>query len=424
MLSNELKYLVISDTTKKYEEINKKILKFSKIYFYLMKNYSLQLIQIEKLFINNNNSGDINIIKLIENQHKIIKELVKIINDTLLEKINTEVIKKLEKKSLEPFYDPSAQKKIVKNKNLNIMSNSNHFSKKPKFYVHNNKKENIYPGNSNIKNNLNKSVDDNLISKKLLNQQKIIPLNIITPKTNNEFNGTLSYFNINYNNKMNNFKPYEKYSFKKFEKNSIKPINNFEILLKNKLKNKNNSYLKTSNISNSSYYMNNNYIIDEEINDNNFENNQKQISITTNNNEDESSTLPEMLSKRKQRIKYRSPKTLSSEKTIKNSRNISNFNNDYFLNSITNSTLNSFFDKNDDLNYSKRSNTSFNFFKTNLNNINKDNNYLLKFGKNRIYSVPYINNGKINSPSKFTKQILSNSYRKIKKYKILKFTTS
>ena len=196
MLSNELKYLVISDTTKKYEEINKKILKFSKIYFYLMKNYSLQLIQIEKLFINNNNSGDINIIKLIENQHKIIKELVKIINDTLLEKINTEVIKKLEKKSLEPFYDPSAQKKIVKNKNLNIMSNSNHFSKKPKFYVHNNKKENIYPGNSNLKNNLNKSVDDNLISKKLLNQQKIIPLNIITPKTNNEFNGTLSYFNI------------------------------------------------------------------------------------------------------------------------------------------------------------------------------------------------------------------------------------
>ena len=36
------------------------------------------------------------------------------------------------------------------------MSNSNYFSKKPKYYVQNNKKEKIYKGNINIKNNLNK----------------------------------------------------------------------------------------------------------------------------------------------------------------------------------------------------------------------------------------------------------------------------
>ncbi len=86
-------------------------------------------------------------------------------------------------------------------------------------------------------------------------------------------------------------------------------------------------------------------------------------------------------------------------------------------------TLSNFTERSEGFNYHKR-NTSFNFFRPKNFSFNKYDQIILKLAKHKVYSVPHINNGKINSPSKFTKQILSNSYRKIKKYKILKFTTS
>lgn len=426
MFSNEFKYFVISDTTQKYEEINKKILKFTKIYFNLTKNYYTQLIQIENKINNYNNFGEIKITQLIENQHKIIKELVKIINDIFLEKINSEVIKKLEGKSIDTFYEPLTQKKNIMNKNLDIFSHSNYFSKKPN-YIQNNKKEKIYKDNNyiknniiknNIKNNLNKKIDDNLISRKLNNQKKIIPINIIAPRTNNEFNGAISFLNINSNNIINNFKPYEKYSYSKMEYSPIKTISNFD---------NNKSFLKHNNINNISYYMNNNYTIDEEKNDNNSAN-ERQITIISNNNyEEDNSTLPDMLSLRKKKIKYRSPNTKPSEKNLNSNRNFNKHftpsKSELYFNVLPTSLLNAFNDNSEDFNYNKRSNTFFNFFKPNLYNMDKEKKNLLKLVKTKVYSVPYINNGKINIKSRLTKEILNTSYKKLNKYKRMKCKT-
>ena len=67
--------------------------------------------------------------------------------------------------------------------------------------------------------------------------------------------------------------------------------------------------------------MNTNYTIDEEKTDN-YSTNERQITIISNNNdEDDNSTLPDMLTLRKKRIKYRSPNTKPSEKNLNNNKN-------------------------------------------------------------------------------------------------------
>ena len=443
MYVNELKSFVISDTSQKYEEINKKIIKFSKIYFALSKSNSSQLNK------NQNDNNEINIKQLLDNQHNIIKELVKIINDILIEKINSEVVKKLEGQSFDISDEPLEQKSNT----TNICSMSNYSIDKPYYKQYNikeklcepinnknsiiNNKNNINNININkktikrIKNNLNKSVDENLIAKKLLNQKKIIPLNIITPRTDNEFSGALSFLNININNKVNNYKPYKKFTNYKIEPPSTKKViksymNNLDI-------SKNNPHIRTNNNNNilSSHYMNNNYTIDEEKLDKNSGNNEGQTSITSHNNlEDEN--FPEAFNKRKQKIKYRMGYSHSGDKDNRNIYHLNNLNKiktlnninskaDYYLN--TNSSFPNFNGSNsterlDNIPYyHQRSNTAFNFFKSNFNNLlNKDNKFLLKSSKSTLYSIPYINNGKVIKPSRFTKEIYNNSYLKITKY--------
>jgi len=443
MYVNELKSFVISDTSQKYEEINKKIIKFSKIYFALSKSNSSQLNK------NQNDNNEINIKQLLDNQHNIIKELVKIINDILIEKINSEVVKKLEGQSFDISDEPLEQKSNT----TNICSVSNYSIDKPYYKQYNikeklcepinnknsiiNNKNNINNININkktikrIKNNLNKSVDENLIAKKLLNQKKIIPLNIITPRTDNEFSGALSFLNININNKVNNYKPYKKFTNYKIEPPSTKKViksymNNLDI-------SKNNPHIRTNNNNNilSSHYMNNNYTIDEEKLDKNSGNNEGQTSITSHNNlEDEN--FPEAFNKRKQKIKYRMGNSHSGDKDNRNIYHLNNLNKiktlnninskaDYYLN--TNSSFPNFNGSNsterlDNIPYyHQRSNTAFNFFKSNFNNLlNKDNKFLLKSSKSTLYSIPYINNGKVIKPSRFTKEIYNNSYLKITKY--------
>ena len=442
---NELKSFVISDTSQKYEEINKKIIKFSKIYFALSKSNSSQFNK------NRNDNNEINIKQLLDNQHNIIKELVKIINDILIEKINSEVVKKIEGQSFDISDEPLEQKSNT----TNICSVSNYSIDKPYYKQYNikeklcepinnknsiiNKKNNINNINNNkksikrIKNNLNKSVDENLIAKKLLNQKKIIPLNIITPRTDNEFSGALSFLNININNKVNNYKPYKKFTNYKIEPPSTKKViksymNNLDI-------SKNNPHIRTNNNNNnnilSSHYMNNNYTIDEEKLDKNSGNNEGQTSITSHNNlEDEN--FPEAFNKRKQKIKYRMGNSHSGDKDNRNIYHLNNLNKiktlnninskvDYYLN--TNSSFPNFNGSNsterlDNIPYHhQRSNTAFNFFKSNFNNLlNKDNKFLLKSSKSTLYSIPYINNGKVIKPSRFTKEIYNNSYLKITKY--------
>ena len=414
MYTNELKYFVISDTTQKYEEINKKIITISKIYFYITQKYSYQLNQIEYK-INNNNDNDINIKQLLDNQHNIIKELVKIINNILIEKINNEVIHKLEGQQFDISNEPIKQK----NKSRNISQ---------PIYIQNNISEKVYMQNKKsnkniknngvkkgIKNNFNKSVDENLIAKKLLNQKKIIPLNIITPKTGIEFNGALSFLKNNKNNKVNNYKPYKQISKEKIEKSPInlvsKSSNKQEILNQNSLKNNNN---------NISFFMNNNYTIDEEKNDNYSRNNDRQYIVMTNNNLDEE--LPEVLNRRKQKIKYRNGYIYSSDRDIFRNKSLNYIpsKSEHYLNtnsSFLNFTLSNSTERYTDFSSKKRSNTSLNFFKSNLINIlSKDNKYVIKSNKSKVYSIPYINNGKIITPTKYTKDIYNNSYKKLNHY--------
>ena len=454
MYVNDLKSFVISDTSQKYEEINKRIIKFSKIYFTLSKSISSQSNK------NHNSNNEINIKQLLDNQHSIIKELVKIINDILIEKINSEVVKKLEGQS----FDISDEPLELKSNTTNICSVSNYSIDKPYYKQYNikeklceptNNKNNINQKKNNInnhknyinnikniinnnkksvkrlKNNLNKSLDENLIAKKLLNQKKIIPLNIITPRTDNEFSGALSFLNININNKVNNYKPYKKFTNYKIEPSSTQKViksfaNNFD-------KTKNNLHIRTNNNYNilSSHYMNNNYTIDEEKMDKNSGNNEGQTSITSHNNiEDEN--FSEAFNKRKQKIKYRMGNSHSGDKDNRNIYHMNNLNKiktlnninskvEYFLN--TNSSFPNFNGSNlterlDNIPYHhQRSNTAFNFFKSNFNNLlNKDNKFLLKPSKSTLYSIPYINNGKVIKPSRFTKEIYNNSYLKITKY--------
>lgn len=83
---NDLKYYVISDSSQKYDEINQIIIKFTKLYFFTMKNHSYQISQIENKINEYNVNGEVKIKQLLENQQNIIKELIKIINNFLLEK--------------------------------------------------------------------------------------------------------------------------------------------------------------------------------------------------------------------------------------------------------------------------------------------------------------------------------------------------
>ena len=470
MYTNELKYFVISDNTKKYDEINKKILKIAKIYLNTKKTFSSQIFLIENK-INNNMFGDIKIKQLLENQHQVIKELIKIINEILLEKINNEVVKKYEDQSLDISDESPFQKNIITNKNLKMFSKPNYNNNKPnniksiKNTKNNNNKKNLN------KNNINKSCDDNLISKKLYSQKEIIPLNIIFPKTNNDFNGALSFFKLNNNNNNvdnhyinkinNNYKPYDNLSNNNqnsfSSKSSFKPCNsNLEKFYKPDSKDKIYSYLKKNN--NNFSYRNINYTIDEERNDNYSGINENQMSITSNNNnltsitsnnnnnlDEEYTNLSEMLNSKKKKIKYRAPiksppkKEKDKNNNINNNskrniiRNNNSNNNSYrsinrnnsFMNSFPNFTINNYYEKNEDFFSKKRSNTSFNFFKSSLfNNNNKDQDYLMKFTKTKIYSTPYINNGKINSPSKLAKEILNTSYNKLNKYNRIKPSTS
>ena len=445
---NDLKYYVISDMTPKYDEINRKIVKFTKIYYNTMKNHSYQISQIENKLNEYNIKGEVKINQLLENQQIIIKELIKIINNCLKEIRNNENLKKSEE------YFPLKQKNIIMNNNLHIFTMP-HYSITKNNYSKNKTKEKRTNTNDNYKNittndsirtnNINKSVEDKINHKNILNQKKIISLNIIAPKSGNEYNGALSYLNIK-PSKQNKNKIFGKFVNKEIKKNTnnnklknkiFKSMSTSEIKYKPKLNNKINLYLKTNNISNNNpYYINNNYTIDEEKND--IEgisiNNERQNSISSSNMNENYGILPHILTKRKKRIKYRigTGKILITEKDIngkgllrvKSAKEIP-IKNDFYLNynsSFPNFTnTNSSIDKNSDFSFNRRSNSSLCIFNGNLNNIIKENNKASKKFENEIYSVPYINNGKRIIPTRYTKEVLNKSYKILNKYEQKRF---
>ena len=451
---NDLKYYVISDISPKYDNINKKIIKFTKLYFYTMKNHSYQLAQIENNINQYNIKGEVKIKQLLENQQNIIKELIKIINNILQENRNNKIINKNEER-IKIDYFPLKQKNIIMNNNLHIFAPFNYSITKPN-YQKNNSKEKRLNTNSNdnyknistneiLRSKATKSVDDRMSSKKIVNQKKIIALNIIAPKSGNGYKNALSFLNIKsskQNNKKNVFKKFVNKE-KKITQNSLKhklfkSMSTSEISNKPLIINKNNLYLRTNNISNNNPYVNNNYTIDEEKNDKIdciSLINERQSSISSSNMNENYGNLAHILTKRKKRIKYRVSSRgkilltdkgdyeknmvrVKSEKDMPVKTELYFSYNSYFPNfTLTNFSV----DKNSDFSYHKRSNSALTFFNGNLNNIIKENNRAVRKIENEIYNMPYINNGKRIIPTRFTKEVLNSSYKILNKYEKKRF---
>ncbi len=452
---SELKYYVISDFSQKYEDINKKIIFITKLYFNTMKNNSYLLSQIEIKLNEYNVKGEVKIKQLLERQQSLIKELIKIINNIIFESRNSQISKKLEEQlQLDCF--PLKQKNIITTtNNCHIFSQPHYILDKPKHLKKNVKEKRInlnenlksISTNETIKNNKTKSVDDKNV-KKIIKQKKakkVVALNVIAPKNGNEFNGALSFLNIKSSNQNNKKVLFGKFVNKDKSKKKTKPLkqkilksmSSSEISYKPKvIINKNNLYLKTSNIGNNNnpsfINNNNNYTIDEEKNDNNITLiNERQNSIGNSQIIDNYGMLPHILTKRKKRIKYRGGKVLLTDNNINNNKNIMRVKsakeipvktelyittNTSFYNFNQNNNNNfTPFEKNGNLSYKKRS-------KSSLSLLTSDNDFKEKFKSNKkidtndIYSVPYINNGRRITPSRFTKEVLNNSYKILNKY--------
>ena len=482
---NDLKYYVISDSSQKYDEINQVIIKFTKLYFFTMKNHSYQISQIENKINEYNVNGEVKIKQLLENQQNIIKELIKIINNFLLEKKNNEVVKKLEDQMKMDKFDKIEKKDINENnlplKIKNIITNNNvhcfvpsHYSLVKSCYNKNNPnniKERININNSienaknpstneTIRSNLTKSTDDRINKKKVINQKKIIPLNVIAPKSGVEFNGALSFLNIKSSKQKGKKKIFRKFlnkdmshtgnnTTKPAKKKLFKSMSTSEVTSSNKPNtiNKNSLSLKINNINNNAnnhynphyYNMNNNYTIDEEKNDDDIEKipsikqtiNERLISISSYNANDNYGNLPPIFTKRKKRIKYRSSsggRVLSTEKEIKRSmvrvRSAKEIplKTDFFLHtnsSFPHYTLTNYSTYKIDFPFNRRSNSTINFFTGNNFRI-RENKSLKKF-ENEIFSAPYINNGKRIIPTKVTKGVLNSSYKILNKYEQKRF---
>ena len=444
---NDLKYYVISDITQKYNDINKKIIKFTKLYFYTKKNHSYQITQIENKLNEYNIKGKVKLKQLLENQQNIIKELIKIINNILKD------IRNHENNKINENYIPLKKKDLIMS-NLNIFDVPINSVTKSNYLNNNTKKKIIINSNEICKNintndiikaHINKSVDDKN-NRKLINQKKIISLNVIAPKNRYEFKGTLSFLNMKSSRANNKRKIFGKYINKEKQKIEEKTLKNknfksmsiSEISNKQKLQNKNNLNLKLNNISNNikernPYYINNNYTIDEEKNDN-IEKissiNERQNSISSNNINENYGILPHILTKRKKKIKYRvgNGKVLLTDINNKNLSRVKSakeiaIKNDFYLNynsSFPNFTItNSSIEKTTEFSYNKRSNSSLSIFNGNLNNIIKENNKALKRFQNELFS--YIYNGKKIIPTRYTKEVLNSSYKKLNKYEQKRF---
>ena len=445
---NELKYYVISDVSQKYEDINKKIISLTKLYFITMKNHSYQLSQIETQLNEYNLKGEVKIKLLLEKQQNLIKELIKLINNIIFERRNSQISKKLEEQ-LKIDYFPLKKTNIITTKNSHVFSQPHYISGKPNIFkkkikekrLNSNENAKNISTNEPLRSNLTKSVDDKNTKKKLNKKKKFVALNVIAPKNGSEFNGALSFLNIKSSNQNN-----KKIMFGKFinkEKNKKKPkplkqkilksMSNSEISYKPKvIINKSNLYLKTSNLSdnnNPSFINNNNYTIDEEKTDNTISiMNDRQNSISNSQIIENYGNLPHILTKRKRRIKYRGGKVLLTDNNnnknmirIKSAKEIP-IKTDYYIstnasyynytqNNINNSTH---FEKNGNFSYKKRSNSSLCLLTT--DNEFKENLKAIKKIDDEIYSLPYINNGKRIIPTRFTKEVLNNSYKIINKY--------
>ena len=137
-----------------------------------------------------------------------------------------------------------------------------------------------------------------------------------------------------------------------------------------------------------------------------------------------------MLTKRKKRIKYRVARNgrivltdnnlnmvrVKSAKEIPLKKELClKFNTSFPNFTITTSSI----DKIRNFSSNKRSNSALCLYNGKLNLI-KDKKTIIKNVNNKVYSVPYINNGKRIIPTRFTKEVYNSSYKIINKYEKMK----
>ena len=303
---HELKNFIISDPSEKYEKLNEKLIKNAKIYFNLIKYNSFPLSKIEKsLNYNRPKNAQINIGSILLNQNNLIKELVQLINNILLDIRNSEFIRKFEEHHQTDFINQNPKNDVSKK------STSNDTSCNP--------------------------TPKNIIPKTTIYKKNIIPLNVIAPKNNIEFNGTVSFLNFNMLNSKN--------------KNTNTNNQNHEITIpKNNAKKKLYKSSSSSNIISISTNDNNfnppdYHYLNTNTNNSNFETPNYTIDDEKSKNKKQIPSfndiydtfgalpLPEMFNKRKQKIKYR---VQSEPNLIK--KKIKNFDkNDYRI--LTNSSF-------------------------------------------------------------------------------------
>ena len=426
MLNNsDLKNYIIFDNNNKYNEINKKILKITKIYFKTMKNNSFQITQIENKLNEYNTKNSIKIKQLLENQQSIIKDLINIINKILSYKIPTEsniTTQDHKIENISTFKDKN-DKQSINNLKINFLP----YKSFAKNYCMNDETKKINKKNySEVKinkaeNNIIKNKKNRISGSEIKNKSKIISLNIASLKEVNDLKKNSELINMKYLNINKNRiekKLLDKQLIKKeielSNKKLFKSINTSEISNKPNVVNHNLS-VKTFNLSNSNNRnLNYNYTIDEERNDISLNYDQERQNPKYNRSYNDGS-LPNLLFKpnKQKKVKYRSVKSipLKEEYYLINNYTFTNFN-------ITNTSSYKSID-----NSHNSSNNSQIFLRTNINNINNilNNNGFSKKGVKKFYSSPYINNGIQIVPTRYTKEVLNSSYKIINKYKKQRF---
>ena len=419
--NNDLKNYIIFDNTKKYDEINEKVMKLTKTYFKTMKNHSFQISQIENKLNEYNIKNKIQIKKLLQNQQNLIKELIVIINQMLSYKSTNDTNSFKSKNISENSSSLNKKNKNTCNKTIKNLKtnapNNNSISKSSrqeklniKEYI---KKADIYVNNNYIERNKKAGINKNNSSNNP--KDKIPSLNISSLKSLNDIKFNPNSINIKYLNKNN--KNLDKAFFKKLQIKDNSDVTNKKLynsisvsdIQNNQKSNNRPIYLKTSSYDNTcATNLKNNYTIDEERNNisYNYENDRQ---TSGNNRKNNYGSLPNLLFQQKnlKKVKYRSVKTvpLKEEYYLINNYTFTNFN-------ITNnsSSLQSI-----DKSYN-RSNSSLILYNSNLINF-LGKNLSLKHIKNNLYSIPYGSNRIHIIPSRFTKEFLSGSYKIVNKYK-------
>ena len=459
---NDLKYFVISDAGEKFMEMNQKIVKFTKLYYYTIKNHSYQIVQIENKINEYNIKGKVKIKELLESQQQIIRELINLINNMLQEKRGNGIVKKIEPKKIKngnKDFFPLKQKKGQDILNYVDMSNyveskDDHQTKK----CENEKKENFAEIKDNgigngktfclneTKNHyMSGSVDEKNPPKIVLNQKKFVGLNTLSNNPGLKLNSPLLSLNINPLKQKNNktiirkFINKEKEKVIKTEKHSLyKSMSLSKIPHKWKINNKSIPCLKTSNISNSKsineLYRNKNHSMEDEkrdLTEGVSLNEGRQNSIGSSNKNDNNGSIPHLLTKRKKRIKYRvegrieKPLLTEKNKDFKAKRMAKsqsakempiktectqNYNSSFRNFTLTTSSVTG------ELPYCNRSNSVVCFYNGTLDNLIIENNKSVRRIESEICSIPYINNCKTIIPSRYTKEVLNRSYRILNNY--------